>query len=856
MVDAQHPLVIVESPSKARTLKKVLGDKYTIEASVGHIRDLPTRDMGVDVDNGFRVTYEIVSPDKKKVIAKLKRAVKQADVVYLATDPDREGEAISWHLMEALKITVPTYRLVFHEVTKEAILNAFHETREIDMCLVKAQETRRILDRLVGYEISPILWRKMSPGLSAGRVQSVATRLVVERERARIRYSSSGYWNISATFATNKGEPFTANLMAIGGQRLVTGKDFDRATGQLNVKGNDILRMDEGQAKGWTEKLRDRLWQVASLQEKPTQSQPGPPFTTSTLQQAAYGKLRFSARRTMQVAQRLYEEGFITYMRTDSTHLSQEALAAARSLARRKYGAEYIPDKPRHYKTKVKNAQEAHEAIRPAGSQFQDPASLANHPAEMQRLYELIYRRTLASQMTGARIRLTTVEITVASDTRHSEGGDAIFQATGKVIEFPGYLAAYQGGDDGGNEVRRSSADDQDKTLPLMAEGEAVTATGLEPKPHETHPPARYTEATLIKELESLGIGRPSTYASIMDTIQRREYVLKKGGALVPTFTAVGVTRLMEANFPALVDYQFTARMEDVLDEISLGERDFLPYLKQFYFGSDDAVGLKELLAAPMDIREICTIKLGEGPDQVPVNVRIGRYGAYLEHGDARASLDPATPPDEISLEWALEHIEKGSEYPKELGIDPETQLKVLMKKGRFGVYLQLGEDDQKQKQKSLLPDMLPEDVSLAMALEILALPKDLGTHPETGEPVSADLGRYGPYVKSGKTNRSLPKGEDLLSIDLDRAVALLGQKNNRTIETLRTVGVQPGTEVEIVIKAGRYGPYITDGTTNVSLKKGEEAEEIELADAVERLKAKAAAGPSKRRFKRRKKAK
>lgn len=851
MTHALHPLVIVESPSKARTLKKVLGDKYTIEASIGHIRDLPPREMGVDVDNGFQVTYEIVSPDKKKVIANLKRAVKKADVVYLATDPDREGEAISWHLAEALNITVPTYRLVFHEVTKEAILRAFEETRAIDMRLVKAQETRRILDRLVGYEISPILWRKMSPGLSAGRVQSVATRLVVDRERARIRYTSSAYWDIVATFATGKGESFAANLVSLGGKRLVTGKDFDRATGQLKVKEQDILVMDEARAKRGTAELQDRLWQVASLQEKPSQSHPAPPFTTSTLQQAAYGKLRFSARRTMQVAQRLYEEGYITYMRTDSTHLSQEALAAARSLAKGKYGAEFIPDTPRHYKTKVKNAQEAHEAIRPAGSHFQDPESLAKHPPEMQRLYELIYRRTLASQMTAARIRLTTVEITDRSDGRHPVGGQAVFQATGKVIEFLGYLAAYQVESDVDNETPQSSPEDQDKTLPPLAKGAAVTATGLEPKTHETKPPARYTEATLIKELESLGIGRPSTYATIMDTIQRREYVLKKGGALVPTFTAVGVTRLMEANFADLVDYQFTARMEDVLDEISLGERESLPYLQKFYFGDNDQTGFKELLEAPIDIREICTIKLGEGVDQVPVSVRIGRYGAYLEHGDDRASLDPAIPPDEISLEWALEHIKKGNEYPKELGLDPTTGLKVLMKKGRFGIYLQLGEDERKEKQKSLLPGMHPEDVSLTVALDILALPKELGRHPDTGEPVVADLGRYGPYVKSGKANRSLPKGEDLLGIDLDRAVTLLSQKNSRTIETLRTVGEHPGTGVEIVIKAGRYGPYITDGTTNVSLKKGEEAEEIELADAVERLKAKAAAGPGKRRRRR-----
>ena len=538
---AKHSLVIVESPSKARTLQKVLGEEYHIVASVGHIRDLPQREMGVDTSHDFKVTYQVY-PEKKKVISGLKKAVKQADVVYLATDPDREGEAISWHLIETLGITVPTYRLVFHEVTREAIRHAFEAPRDIDMRLVKAQETRRILDRLVGYEVSPILWRKIAPRLSAGRVQSAAIRLVVERERGRWRFQSSLWWDITADFATGKGENFTASLVSLEDQRLVTGKDFDRSTGELKA-GKGTILLDGPQAE----------------------------------QQEAYRKLRFSAKHTMQAAQRLYEGGYITYMRTDSTSLSREALSAARELIREKFGPEYLPEKARIFKTKVKNAQEAHEAIRPtcpavggAGARFHDPKELAGLDKDMQRLYELIYRRTLACQMTPARILQTTAGIT------DSPGGDATFKATGKVVEFPGYLAAYQ--------VSPDEEKDSDKILPPMTKGETVTCTALEPRRHETKPAARYTEATLIKELESLGIGRPSTYASIMDTIQRREYVVKQNGALVPTFVAVVVVRLMERYFSELVDYQFTARMEDVLDEISRGERESLPYLKQFYY--------------------------------------------------------------------------------------------------------------------------------------------------------------------------------------------------------------------------------------------------------------------------------
>ncbi|MFC1746902.1 type I DNA topoisomerase, partial [Candidatus Neomarinimicrobiota bacterium] len=566
----KQSVVIVESPSKARTLRRVLGDNYTVEASVGHIRDLPPRKMGVDPDNGFQVEYE-VPPEKKKVIKDLKLAVKRADAVYLATDPDREGEAISWHLTAALDIKVPTYRLVFHEVTDRAIHKAFDDLRDIDMRLVKAQETRRILDRLVGYEISPILWRSMSPGLSAGRVQSVAIRLVVERERVRGKFTSNKFWDIEGTFITPAGDTFTATLANLNGQRLVNGKDFDRTTGDLKAEGEHILSLEQNEANQWTERLADTDWQVITLEEKPGQSQPSPPFTTSTLQQAASREFRFTARRTMQVAQRLYEAGHITYMRTDSTVLSSEALSISRHIIKQQYGTDFLPEKPRHYKTKVKNAQEAHEAIRPAGK-FIDPEALKVDDADMVRLYTLIYRRTLASQMTPARFRQTTVEIT---------GDGALFQAFGKVIDFPGYLAAYSESED----------NNKDKMLPAMGTGDHLGCQSLESRSHETKAAARYTEATLIRELESLGIGRPSTYASIMDTIQRREYVVRKGSTLVPTFTALGVVRLMEEYFSDLVDYHFTARMEDVLDEISLGNEDSQPYLERFYFGGNDHAG-------------------------------------------------------------------------------------------------------------------------------------------------------------------------------------------------------------------------------------------------------------------------
>ncbi|MEE9464575.1 MAG: type I DNA topoisomerase [Candidatus Neomarinimicrobiota bacterium] len=826
---SEHPLIIVESPSKARTLQRVLGEKYDIVASVGHIRDLPPKDMGVDLDGDFRVTYQ-VAPEKKKVIALMKKALKGSNIVYLATDPDREGEAISQSLVEILKIKVPTHRLVFHELTRTAILGAFEHTRPIDENLVKAQETRRILDRLVGYEISPVLWRKIAPRLSAGRVQSVAVRLVVDRERARFGFKPSKYYDLQATFTTDNGDTFAASLVEHDGLRLVIGKDFDRNTGALKTK-KKLLLLEKDQAAELSEGLLKADWTIREVEEKPAKSNPSPPFTTSTLQQAGANKLNFSAKRTMQLAQRLYESGYITYMRTDSTTLSHEALMAARKKIKQTFGPEYLPDGARIYKTKVKNAQEAHEAIRPAGSKFRDPSELSGEDAGLQKLYQLIYKRTLACQMKPALLRKTTVQI---SD------GTAVFQANGKVIEFPGYLAVYQ----------RTGDEDtsEEKILPPLSKGQQLTCEQISPEEHETKPQARYTEASLIKDMESLGIGRPSTYASIMDTIQRREYVFKKQSKLIPSFTAIAVVRLMETYFTDLVDYQFTARMEDVLDEISRGEQEHLPYLRRFYFGGNGDQGLKAQLTVPIEIRRICTIQLGKAEDDVPVNVRIGKFGPYLEYGDLRTSIDPDTPPSDISMAWALEQFAKGSEYPKELGIDSESGQPVLLKKGRFGFYLQLGPDKNKLKQKSLLPGMTPEDVNLDTAMQILALPRNLGDHPETGDPVIADLGKYGPYLKSGKSNRSLSKDEDLLTLGLDRAVEILKSSRRNAPAVLSSLGSHPETKVEISIKSGRYGPYITDGTTNVSLKRGEEADGIGLDYAIERLAEKAARGPTKRR--------
>ena len=728
---AGKSVVIVESPTKAKTIAKFLPSDFVVESSIGHIRDLPTSAseippkikeqkwarLGVDVENDFEPLY-IVPSEKKKHVTKLKNLVKNASTIFLATDEDREGESISWHLVEVLKPKAPKKRLVFHEITREAIQEALRNPRDIDQRLVQAQETRRILDRLYGYGVSPVLWRAIAPRLSAGRVQSVAIRIIVERERARRRFVRSTYWDLNALFAKQVAEAtaFETTLVSLDGKRLATGKDFDGTTGALkeNAK-NEILLISEDRAKELVESLKKSDWRVSRVDKKPYKERPRPPFTTSTLQQEANRKLRMSARATMTAAQRLYENGLITYMRTDSTTLSEQAISKSRQCIDKLYGKEFLSPQPRTYKTKVKNAQEAHEAIRPS-AEFRLPEDVAREVgASEAKLYELIWKRTVACQMADAQIQRTVVQIT---------DGKAAFQASGKTIQFPGYLRAYvEGADDPDAELA-----DQERLIPELEVDELVDCRELEAKSHTTQPPARYTEASLVKELEANGVGRPSTYASIIDTILRRSYVIKQGNALVPTFTAFAVVKLMENFFSELVDIQFTAKMEDELDEISLGNKEYLPYLQAFYFGDSEKEGLSRLVEKEIDPRESCTLFLGKDENDATINVRIGRYGPYLERGEERAPIPDGLAPDELTVEQAIELLAKDT-GPSELGSDPESGKPVYLKNGRFGHYVQLGDPPPKgtkgpkPKMKSLLPGMEPETVQLADALKLLSLP-------------------------------------------------------------------------------------------------------------------------------------
>jgi DNA topoisomerase-1 len=847
-------LVIVESPTKARTIARFVGDDYIVESSIGHIRDLPesARDipsevkkepwarLGIDVAHDFKPLY-IVPPDKQEQVSKLKRLLKGADRLYLATDEDREGESISWHLREVLRPTIPTHRLVFHEITREAIGHALAHPRDIDERLVRAQETRRVLDRLYGYEVSPVLWRKIAPALSAGRVQSVAVRLIVNRERERLKFRQAAWWDLEGQFAAQDparaGEAFEATLIALDGKRLVSGKDFDDATGALAADKADrppLVHLDEAGAQALVQRLEQAQWSVARVERRPYTTQPPAPFTTSTLQQEANRKLGTSSRDTMRLAQGLYERGYITYMRTDSTTLSEQALAAARSQIGALYGADYLPPQARQYTARVKNAQEAHEAIRPAGEAFRTPDAVRRElePREWK-LYDMIWKRTVASQMKDARGQRVLLEV---------EGGGAVFQATGKTIEFPGYLRAYvEGSDDPEAELG-----DQERLLPDLALGEPVRCRGLAPQEHRTQPPARYSEAALIKELERQGIGRPSTYASIIDTIIRREYVSRKGKQLVPTFTAFAVVRLLEQFFTHLVDVDFTAQMEEALDAISRGEQESLPYLRRFYHGHGDLPGLETMVKAEIDPRLACTIPLGEEDRQHPIAVRIGRFGPYLQRDDERAPLPVDITPDELTLERADELLRRGSE-PDVLGTDPETGRTVYLKNGRYGPYVQLGEqDDADRKMKSLLPGMVPEQVTLEDALRALSLPRSLGADPETGEDVQVDLGRYGPYVRRGKDTRSLSSAEALFTTTLEEARAILAQPRSfrRGPAVLREVGKHPQSEAPINLMDGRFGPYVTDGELNASVPRGEDAAALTLERALELLAERAAKGP------------
>ncbi|EHR63520.1 type I DNA topoisomerase [Saccharomonospora cyanea] len=891
--DGRRRLVIVESPTKARKIAPYLGSDYVVESSRGHIRDLPRgaadvpakykgqswARLGVDVDNGFEPLY-IITPDKKSTVSELKSLLKDVDELYLATDPDREGEAIAWHLLEALKPKVPVRRMVFHEVTEQAIRAAAESTRDLDPDLVDAQETRRILDRLYGYEVSPVLWKKVMPKLSAGRVQSVATRVIVERERERMRFTSASYWDISAVMDTGADggdaapRSFPARLTSVDGARLATGRDFG-PDGRLKEQSAEVRVLDEADATRLAEALTGRGFTVTSVEEKPYTRRPYAPFMTSTLQQEAGRKLRFSSERTMRVAQRLYENGYITYMRTDSTTLSESALSAARSQATELYGREYVADKPRQYTRKVKNAQEAHEAIRPAGEVFRTPGAVAGElETDEFRLYELIWQRTIASQMADA--KGTTMSVRITGTT--ADGEECVFSASGRTITFSGFLKAYVESVDveAGGE-----ADDKQSRLPRLVADQSLTATELSPDSHATSPPPRYSEPSLVSKLEELGIGRPSTYASIINTIQDRGYVWKKGSALVPSWVAFSVVGLMERHFERLVDYDFTAAMEDELDRIAAGNEQRTEWLSRFYFGGEMGVdgsigrlgGLKKLVGSgveDIDAREINSIPMFLDNDGRQVYVRVGRYGPYLEReveGESqRANLPEDLPPDELTVEIA----EKLFATPQEgrvLGTDPESGHEIVAKEGRFGPYVteilpepESGADGKKaskaKKPKprtaSLFKSMSVQDVTLDDALRLLSLPRVVGTDPESGEEITAQNGRYGPYLKKGKDSRSLSSEEQIFEITLEEALKIYAEPKRRGRQAaakppLKELGDDPVSGKPIVVKDGRFGPYVTDGEYNASLRKSDTVEDLTPERAAELLAEKRAKGPAKK---------
>ena len=851
-------LVIVESPAKARTLARLLGDRYRVEASIGHVRDLPENAsevpaaikdkpwgrMGVDVDNGFR-PYYVISRDKASRIRDLRAAVKDAPEVLLATDPDREGESISWHLLEVLKPKVPVLRIEFHEITLEAVLKAIAEARDIDLQLVDAQESRRIVDRLYGYMVSPVLWKKVQTGLSAGRVQSVAVRLIVEREEARRAFRTSAYWDLEAHLSA-AGTSFTATLARVGSARLATGRDFDPATGEL--KDTSLRLLDERTATEVRDALVQQLpWSVTRVEERPATQAPYAPFTTSTLQQEANRKLGFSADRTMNAAQRLFQEGIISYHRTDSTTLSERALGEAADAIRSLYGADYYGGS-RQYRTKVKNAQEAHEAIRPTDF-GQTPNALSQHAGRDEgRLYDLIWKRAVASQMADARLLRTTLEITA-----DGPDGACVFTASGKAVQFAGFLRAYvEGSDDPAAELG-----DQETVLPKLNVGDQVTADGalaleaLDAKGHETLPPARYTDASLVKRLEEDGIGRPSTYASIISTIERRGYTWRQGKALVPTFTAFAVTHLLKEHFAALVELGFTGQMEENLDEIAKGERERDQFLATFYNGDGgrDWPGLRALVEDDAQI-EYPLISLGQHPDSgAPVVIRIGKFGPYVQIGQGdeamNASVPDEMPPADFTLEQAIELVESRAKGPASLGEDPVSHLPVYVMNGRYGPYVQLGEtpekgSKEKPRRASLARDDSEATLTLQRALELLSLPRLIGRDPETDEEVTANFGRFGPYVKRGDEFRSLASDEAVFEVTLGEAIELLKQekapRRGATKKVLRDLGTHPASGVPVQLIEGRYGPYVTDGVTNASLPKDMKADEIALESAVDLL--------------------
>jgi DNA topoisomerase I len=866
------PLVIVESPTKANKIAGYLGSDYVVEASVGHIRDLPRNAadvpaahkgeswarLGVDVDNGFHPLY-VVSPDRRQQVTRLKQLVKEASEIYLATDEDREGEAIAWHLIDTLKPTVPVRRMVFHEITREAIARAVANTRELDTALVDAQETRRILDRLYGYEVSPVLWKKVLPKLSAGRVQSVATRIVVERERARMRFTAADYWSLDGLFEVaerradaDAGEPTTlrARLVTVDDSRVATGRDFDADTGTVT---SNVVHLDEAGARGLAARLEGRPVTVSRVEERDYTRRPYAPFITSTLQMEAGRKLGWSSAQVMRVAQRLYENGHITYMRTDSTNLSQEAITAARRQAAELYGDAYVPAEPRRYATKAKGAQEAHEAIRPAGDSFRTPGQLAGQLARDEfRLYELIWQRTIASQMANAVGKTLNIRLAGSSST-----GEAVeFTASGRTITFPGFLRAYVEGKDEGSGTDDAEADDSERRLPRVERGQRLDTRELDPKGHTTSPPARYTEPSLTARLQELEIGRPSTYASIMQTIQDRGYVWKKGSALVPTFIAFAVVNLLEQHFAALVDYDFTALLENELDEIAAGQLGRVDWLTEFYFGGAGghaggiaaSGGLKSVVGQRLeeiDARGVNSIPLrAVAPNGEPVVVRVGRYGPYLQAGGedgARVSIPEDIAPDELTSEKVAELLDAPSS-DRELGTDPESGFPVAVKAGRYGPYVTtLVPEGSKETPRtaSLFKSMTPETVTLEQALQLLTLPRTVGADAD-GEEIQALNGRYGPYIKKGTDSRSLESEEALFSITLDEALAVFAQPKQRgraaAKAPLKELGNDPVSQGAVTVREGRFGPYVTDGEHNASLRKGDDIETLTLERAAELL--------------------
>ena len=925
-------LVIVESPNKVRSIAGYLGPEFDVEASVGHIRDLPqpselpaTMKKGpygkfaVDVEDDF-TPYYVVNPDKKKTVAQLKKALKEADELYLATDDDREGEAIAWHLQQVLKPKVPVRRMVFTEITREAVTRALDNTRELDIHLVDAQETRRILDRLVGYEVSPVLWRKVRAGLSAGRVQSVATRLVVERERERMAFRSASYWGVEATFSTvlsavdvtaRQEASFTARLVTLDGRRVATGRDFND-DGQLRpaaLKASAVHLHQVG-AAAVAEAIGRGEPRVVGVEDKPYKRRPAAPFTTSTLQQEASRKLRMNPRETMRVAQGLYENGFITYMRTDSTVLSGQAVAAARSQVAELYGAEYVPERPRVYASKSKGAQEAHEAIRPAGDHFRTPAQVSGELTGAQfRLYELIWKRTVASQMADAVGSTATVTVEVPLTPVAGESRDsgptfstAGLTASGTVITFRGFLAAYEEGRDAEryqDDAGVAAKDSKDVRLPAMISGQELAALDAEASGHETTPPPRYTEASLVKALEEREIGRPSTYAATMSTISDRGYVDHRGQALVPTWLAFAVTRLLEENFAELVDYDFTASMERDLDRIAAGEEDRVAWLRRFYNGQGGAgteqaasgeleaaaaalraQGLKGLVdnLGEIDARAVNSIEIGEG-----ITLRVGRYGPYLEDAeDKRANVPADLAPDELTVDKARELFTRAADDGRELGVDPASGHVIIAKDGRYGPYVTevLPEPEEtaeaeatktaktakstktkkttkaakpKPRTASLLRSMDLSTVTLEQALDLLSLPRVVGQDPESGEDITAQNGRYGPYLKKGTDSRSLETEEQIFTVTLEQALEIFAQPKRRRGQAaargpLRELGQDPATEKPVVIKDGRFGPYITDGQTNVTVPRSEDPATISAERAFELLADKRAKGPAKKR--------